>query len=389
MAANPIAFVSYAHADDEYDRGSITDLARRIEGAVRAFTGRTDLEVFFDRRSIAWGDHWRDRIASGLSSSVILIAVVTPHYLASAACRDELTSFLAVSASKGWLLPIYYIDVADLRGCSDHLVKVLHEHQYEDWRSLRTNSRTSLTVRRAIERLAKRIRDLLEEAKGAEEATARMSVVTSDSSHEYRAHSTLVEEGQDDVVDCGIAAQAAFDDEEYGLARALLLSGLERFNNDLDLMFLLGTVDWYDGALAEAVAEFEKVIALGADTIVVLGNLGQVRVEMGDFERGVHELTRVINANRDYVLSAYARSSRALAFAGLGQSEKALAELALAEKITPSNAWLHFNRARVLDWQANESAQLSYVRSLALAGPSLNRPKRLLAQRRLVELGWR
>jgi len=38
--AKVVAFVSYAHADEVYVEGEIVRLARRLELALRAFTGR-------------------------------------------------------------------------------------------------------------------------------------------------------------------------------------------------------------------------------------------------------------------------------------------------------------------------------------------------------------
>jgi hypothetical protein len=88
-------------------------------------------------------------------------------------------------------------------------------------------------------------------------------------------------------------------------------------------------------------------------------------------------------------LQAYARSARALGLGGIGRFPEAIKELAAAEQVTPDNAWLHFNRARVLDWQGDPAACASYVRSLVLQSPPLNRPKRQMAQLRLRDLGWR
>src|SRR6478609_3645591 len=111
MPKSLAAFVSYAHADDEYEKGGILDLAQRLERALKVFTGRSDLSVFFDRNSIAWGDAWRARIADGLADSMFLITIVTPNFLSSDECRKEMHEFLALSMRDRWLLPIYYIEV--------------------------------------------------------------------------------------------------------------------------------------------------------------------------------------------------------------------------------------------------------------------------------------
>lgn len=388
MAKNLVAFMSYAHLDDEYDKGDITHLARRLEGALRAFTGKRDLKVFFDRTSIVWGDAWRNCIDEGLNDSMILIPIVTPYYLSSEECRNELDEFLDLPERKNWLLPIYYREVIGLNTRDDVVSRMVRMHQCQDWQELRTTGRASVKVRKAIEELAKRIRDLLQEARLPEQSS--LPVVPSETSSEYRAQVTGTEaEGIDWVDDYVFNAEAARDEEEYALARALILDALDRFPNDPELKHELAIIDWYDGALDAAVAEFEEALAAGIDRITVLQVLGQARVESGDFERGIEELTAVIEHCPDLISRAYARSTRALGFGGVGRFKEALEELAAAERVTPDNAWLHFNRARVLDWQGDRGASASYIRSLVLNSPPLNRPKRQMAQRRLLEMGWR
>lgn len=386
MAKNLVAFVSYAHDDDEYDEGAITHLARRLEGALRAFTGQSDLQVFIDRASIEWGDTWRLRIAQGLADSMIMIIIVTPNFLSSDECRGEIEGFLALSERERWLLPIYYIEVIDLELRDDPVSRAVCQQQFEDWRELRNVSRTSIKVRKAIEKLARRIRDLLKAQR--EEEQSHLPVITSDSSRGYRAHTKGEEVDEGDWIDSVLLAQAAREDEEYGLARALLLEVQDHSPNPA-ILHELAIVDWYDGALDSAVEEFEQVLDAGMDRILVLHGLGQALVERGDFERGIEELTTVIEHDPDAISRAYARSTRALALGGLGRFEDALKELAATEQVTPDNAWLHFNRARVLDWKGDPDATRSYIRSLLLCSPPLNRPKRLMAQRRLAELGRR
>jgi hypothetical protein len=163
------AFVSYSHPDDEYDEGAITQLANRLERALRAFTGRSDLAVFLDREAIEWGDAWRARIEEGVGSSKALIAVVTPSYLASKECRREYEGFMSHPGANRWFLPLYYIDVDDLDTRDDPVSSAVRAAQYADWRDLREADATSGAVRKEIEALAKRIRDLLRQTSSAEE----------------------------------------------------------------------------------------------------------------------------------------------------------------------------------------------------------------------------
>lgn len=384
MGVSFAAFVSYSHRDDEYDDGAITQLANRLERALRAFTGRSDLAVFLDRDAIEWGDAWRARLEEGMGSSEALIAVVTPSYLASKECRREYEDFMSRPGANRWFLPLYYIDVDDLDTRDDPVSSAVRAAQYADWRDLREADAASGAVRKEIEALAKRIRDLLRQSSSAAEEGAGPPL--SDSPREFRAHTAGDDEGED-WLDLAIAARALYGEEEYGLARALLLDALDSYPQ-AELIHQLAVVDWYDGALDDAVVEFERALAGGIPPDEVLQGLGQVRVELGDFERGVDDLTAVINASSDHLARAYARSTRALGLGGLGRFTEALAELRAAERVTPGNAWLHFNRARVLDWQTDRKAAASYIRSLACDDPPLNRPKRRYAQERLRQLKW-
>jgi len=306
--------------------------------------------------------------------------MVTPTFLESEECRHEIEEFLAVRERARWLLPIYFIDVVDLETRDDPVSVTIRERQYEDWRELHDTE--AKEVRAAIANLARKIRDLLRTE------SPNLPVVQSDASREYRVQSTGANAEVGDWIDYALKADAARDDEEYGLARAVLLGALSRFDEP-ELWHTLATVDWYDGALNDAVAEFEHALKMGYDEITVLQALGQVRVERGEFDQGIKDLTVVIERHSNYIGQAYARSARALGLGGIGHFEEAFDEFAAAERVTPNNAWLHFNRARVLDWQGDPTASASYLRSLVLGAPPLNRPKRKMAQRRLDALGWR
>jgi hypothetical protein len=394
LMAKIIAFVSYAHADDVFDRGKIFDLAQGVERALKAFTARSDLAVFLDRKSIDWGDAWRARIAEGLADSVVLIAIVTPNFLSSEECRSETEAFIRLSGWERWLLPIYYMEVDDFDTRKDPVTAAVRSVQYKDWTQLRTLGRRTLKVRNAIEQLAKEIRNRLRTE------SSKQPVVALNASRQYRAQVAGDDAATSDWADVLVAAQAAREAEELGLARALLLNGIDRFANAW-LVWELANVDWYEGALDDAVAGFERVLDMdldiGLSKIMVLHSLAQARIERGEFERGIAELTTVID-HPDYSdfdpaealpFQAYARSARALGLGGIGRFQEAIEELAAAERMTPENAWLHFNRARVLDWRGDPAACASYVRSLVLQSPPLSRPKRQMAQRRLRDLGWR
>jgi len=383
MTTNYVVFVSYTHDDDAYENGGITKLAERLERSIRAYTGQKDLQVFFDQKSIEWGEAWRERIADGLAESTILITIMTPTFFVSQECRHELEDFLSQPDRKDWLLPIYYIDVPDLGEREDPVSNTIRERQYEDWRELRMATPSSKKVRKGIEHLATRIRDLLKATLRSESAMTMPEPML-----EYRAQATNTTNEDVDWFDYAMEANALSDIEEFGLARAVLTEALAQFADEADLIFELATVDWYDGWLEQAAAGFEKALKSGIDRLDVLQCLGQVHIELGDYEVGVNELTEVIEKHSDPIAKAYARSTRAVGLAVLGNHNTALDELNSAERETPRNAWVHFNRGLVLDSNGDPSAIRCYVNSLVFNDPPLNRPKRLMVLERLAEVEW-
>ena len=256
-----IAFVSYAHDDDVFDGGAISYLAQKIELTLRTFTARSDLVVFFDRKSIDWGDAWRARVAEGLADSAVLIAIVTPNFLSSEECRSETEAFIRLPQWDRWLLPIYYIEVDDFNSRKDPVTAAVRSVQYKDWTQLRTLGRDTLKVRRAIERLARDIQDRLRTTLAK---SSKSPVVESNPSREYRAQVAGDDAATSDWVDVLVAAHAAREDDEYGLARALLLHGIDRFANAW-LVWELASVDWYKGVLDDAVAGFERALDMPPD----------------------------------------------------------------------------------------------------------------------------
>jgi TIR domain len=174
----PAAFLSYAHVDDEHDRGSITEFRKALEGEVRVQTGRRDVRIFQDRDDIAWGQEWKVRIESSLDAVTFLVPVLTPSFFASDQCRQELQRFVGRERRLGrrdLILPVYWISAAPLenpaRHVQDNLAQELAARQYADWRELRFQHLTDPKARRALAGLATHVRDALDRAGRADRST--------------------------------------------------------------------------------------------------------------------------------------------------------------------------------------------------------------------------
>jgi parallel beta-helix repeat protein len=156
--------MSYARFNDVHDDGQLSAFRERLAAEVRAQTGREF--VIFQDRDIAWGENWQRRIDEALDVVTLLLAVITPGFFASRACREELARFLERERQLGredLILPVYYISARELDDpavwASDELARVLVARQFADWRELRFEPLASPLVRKAVAQLASRIRD--------------------------------------------------------------------------------------------------------------------------------------------------------------------------------------------------------------------------------------
>lgn len=116
-------FISYARKDNEPrradGRGWVHLFKRRLEAQYLVATGRA-LRVYLDEERIENGDHWETSIKDALRQSRILIAVLSPNYLASSICRMELEEYIrheqtATPGGEG-VRPIYFATVPELEG---------------------------------------------------------------------------------------------------------------------------------------------------------------------------------------------------------------------------------------------------------------------------------
>jgi CheY-like chemotaxis protein len=136
------AFLSYTRTDDQFFGGSITSLRKFLELGVRVVTGRADFNIFQDIDGIEFGQQWQKRLDQAIASTRFLIPIITPLFLQSRACRDELGKFIEHEKELGrddLILPVYFVttpalEKPDLLG-SDPLAASISARQRYDWRS--------------------------------------------------------------------------------------------------------------------------------------------------------------------------------------------------------------------------------------------------------------
>uniref|UniRef100_UPI0040579F92 right-handed parallel beta-helix repeat-containing protein n=1 Tax=Candidatus Electronema sp. TaxID=2698783 RepID=UPI0040579F92 len=188
MSRTPKAFMSYVNLDDQHENGLITQFREHLSRAVRMQTGEA-FEIFQDRKDIAWGQQWQERINGSLDATTFLLPIITPAFFRSDACREELERFLKREEElrRGDLiLPVYYVSCPVLSDKAkrerDKLAQIIVARQYADWRELRFEDFASSQCRRAFAKLAEQLMEALERSEA--EAARAESVRKADAAKE-------------------------------------------------------------------------------------------------------------------------------------------------------------------------------------------------------------
>jgi hypothetical protein len=167
-----VGFFSYAREDDEAFEGTLSALRDSIQRELSAQLGRSraSFRLWQDHAAIAPGKLWESEIKSAVGQSVFFIPIVTPRSINSKYCKLEFDSFLARERAIGrndLVFPILYISVPALeneaRWRDDHVLAIIGERQYVDWRPLRHLDVKTTVVRERIELLCRKIVETLNE----------------------------------------------------------------------------------------------------------------------------------------------------------------------------------------------------------------------------------
>ena len=122
------------------------------------------LILFQDKESIRTGEQWSVRIQTAIDSSQIFVCVITPSFLQSSACREEVSRFLEREASLSrddLIVPILYVPAMELDVSEDEIAQTLSDRQRFDLTALRFEEIGSMVYRSALADLVVQLIDLV------------------------------------------------------------------------------------------------------------------------------------------------------------------------------------------------------------------------------------
>ena len=168
-------FLSYNHADNEHlDNGIIRFVENIIEEYEFSY-GET-LSLFVDTQSIKWGEDWRKALDRGIEATNFLMPAVTPRYIRSASCRDELFKFfdrIEGTPSSHVLSMIWQpVDGMSLDVGAEKARKIIEDHQYLDLAGIRDLPPSDKAYKAKVRKAAMKLYEAIEEQKSRPEPAA-------------------------------------------------------------------------------------------------------------------------------------------------------------------------------------------------------------------------
>lgn len=157
------------------------------------------------------------------------------------------------------------------------------------------------------------------------------------------------------------------DRKQFAMAELVGVRALKISASDPDLYLALGDVQLAKGAVDKAAAQYQKALDVQAGFVPARLALARLALKDEDFATAEKHLSR---AMADGGGSAEVHLDLGVAYRGLGQPDKALAEYEAAEKLEPRLAAIYLNRGIVLQRykDAPEKSLELYKQYVSLSG---------------------
>jgi tetratricopeptide (TPR) repeat protein len=176
------------------------------------------------------------------------------------------------------------------------------------------------------------------------------------------------------------------DRKQYAMAELVGVRALKISTTDPDLYLAIGDTQLAKGGVDKAAAQYQKAIEASAGFVPARLALARLALKDEDFAAAEKHLSRAV---ADGGGSAEVHLDLGVAYRGLGQPDKALAEYEAAEKLQPKLAAIYLNRGIVMQRykDAPEKSLDLYKQYVALSGgeSALPNDAPVLALRREAE----
>lgn len=155
-------FLSYCHADNDHLDNAMVQFAEALAKEYE-FQFGTQLQVFVDSKSLRWGDNWQAEIDRNIEETHFLIPCVTPRYIRSAVCREELLQFAnrANQSKQCRILSLIWQDPGNQS--PDQVLNLINAHQYENVSQFRDLTPHDKEYKKIVRRLAEQLHAIIAE----------------------------------------------------------------------------------------------------------------------------------------------------------------------------------------------------------------------------------
>lgn len=190
-------FLSYNHEDNTHLNGAIIKLAQKIAEQYKFQYGST-IDLFIDNTSIQWGQRWSSVLNAAIESTSFIMPAVTPNYIASASCRDELTKFAAKKANNenSHILTLLWQPFAETKPAKQNpqIAALIQKHQYIEVSALQDCDETDHIYTQTVRKLAERIREVVLEDERRIAANTENTSSTQNASEQNNSEHSLIDE---------------------------------------------------------------------------------------------------------------------------------------------------------------------------------------------------
>lgn len=136
-------FFSYSRIDWDADQETFSNLVSKIETQSRAAHGSREFSLWRDENGLRWGVDWRSRLHQQIDATNLFFVLLSPSWIKSEICREELSAFLKREADQSWTGRVFVVQIREIPADDPEIntemrqiLVQLEKRQAKRWRSL-------------------------------------------------------------------------------------------------------------------------------------------------------------------------------------------------------------------------------------------------------------